>query len=61
MRRTALLIALLLAAASASAQTLCNPLDPLPGTVLRDAHAVPHVFAGNLDDRSFINGYVQAV
>jgi penicillin amidase len=59
--RTKLPVALflLLAAAPASAQ-LCNPLAPLPGTVLRDAAGVPHVFASNLDDLSFINGYVEA-
>lgn len=58
--RTTLLVALLLAAAPARAQTICNPLDPLPGTVLRDAYGVPHVFAANVDDLTFLNGYVQA-
>jgi acyl-homoserine lactone acylase PvdQ len=52
-------LCLLLGRAPAGAQ-LCNPLAPLPGTVLRDAAGVPHVFASNLDDLAFVNGYVEA-
>src|SRR5437879_4016612 len=48
------------ASAAAFGQTVCNPLAPLPATVLRDAHGVPHVFASNLDDLFFTNGYVEA-
>ncbi|TMA51897.1 MAG: penicillin acylase family protein, partial [Deltaproteobacteria bacterium] len=48
------------ASTPALAQTVCTPFDQLPGTVLRDAHGVPHIFAGSLDDLSFTNGYVEA-
>ena len=48
------------ASAPAWAQTVCTPFDQPPGTVLRDAHGVPHIFAGSLDDLSFTNGYVEA-
>ena len=54
-------LALLVAAsAPALAQTVCTPFDQPPGTVLRDAHGVPHIFASSLDDLSFTNGYVEA-
>ena len=45
---------------SVPAQQTCIPGSPLPATVLRDAHDVPHIFAMNLDDLNFTNGYVQA-
>src|SRR5437879_3082386 len=48
------------ASAAAFGQTVCNPLAPLPATVLRDAYGVPHIFASNIDDLSFTNGYVEA-
>ncbi|HJQ84214.1 MAG TPA: penicillin acylase family protein [Candidatus Binatia bacterium] len=57
----AIFAVVLAAAAPAGAQLACNPLPPpLPGTVLRDAYGVPHVFAGDLDDLTFVNGYVEA-
>jgi len=37
-----------------------HPGSPLPATVVRDAHDVPHIFAMNLDDLNYTNGYVQA-
>src|SRR5438552_3743317 len=48
------------AAGSAGAQTVCTPTDTPPATVLRDRYGVPHIFASNLDDLSFTNGYVEA-
>ncbi len=57
--RIGALTALLLAAAPAPAQ-VCVPGAPLPATVIRDAYGVPHVFATNLDDLNYTNGYVQA-
>src|SRR2546430_1462184 len=48
------------ASAPGVAQTVCTPFDQPPGTVLRDAHGVPHIFASNLDDLYFTNGYVEA-
>ena len=47
-------------AAPALAQTVCTPTDTPPATVLRDRYGVPHIFAGNIDDLSFTNGYVEA-
>ena len=61
MRQSIAALALVVtASAPAFGQTLCNPLAPLPATVLRDAHGVPHIFASNLDDLFFTNGYVEA-
>src|SRR5262245_8858557 len=61
MRQSIAVLALLvMAGVPAFGQTVCNPLAPLPATVLRDAHGVPHIFAANLDDLFFTNGYVQA-
>jgi len=61
MRQSIAALALVVtASAAAFGQTVCNPLAPLPATVLRDAHGVPHVFASNLDDLFFTNGYVEA-
>ena len=62
MRRLALglLTALLLVGGPAGAQTTCTPLDQPPGTVLRDAHGVPHIFANTMDDLLVTNGYVEA-
>src|SRR5206468_11661820 len=57
---TAGLALLVAASAPAVGQTICTPFDQPPGTVLRDAYAVPHIFAGSLDDLSFTNGYVEA-
>ena len=42
------------------AQTVCTPIDTPPATVLRDRYGVPHIFASNVDDLSFTNGYVEA-
>ncbi|TMA50327.1 MAG: penicillin acylase family protein, partial [Deltaproteobacteria bacterium] len=54
-------LALLVAvSAPVFAQTVCTPFDQPPATVLRDARGVPHVFASNLDDLYFTNGYVEA-
>ena len=47
-------------AAPVLAQTVCTPTDTPPATVLRDRYGVPHIFASNLDDLSFTNGYVEA-
>src|SRR3989449_10882967 len=58
-RLSVAILVLLIAGTRAPAQ-LCNPLAPLPATVLRDAHGVPHIFALNLDDLFFTNGYVEA-
>ena len=62
MRTTTWLASLTLVAAvaTARAQTVCTPLDTPPGTVLRDAHGVPHIFASSFDDLLFTNGYVEA-
>jgi len=59
-RLTAGLALLVAPSAPALAQTVCTPFDQPPGTVLRDAHGVPHIFASSLDDLSFTNGYVEA-
>jgi len=53
-------LALAATVTSAPAQQTCIPGSPLPATVLRDAHDVPHIFAMNLDDLNYTNGYVQA-
>jgi acyl-homoserine lactone acylase PvdQ len=55
---TTLLLSLI--AAMPAAAQLCNPLDPLPATVLRDAHGVPHIFALDEDALNLTNGYVEA-
>src|SRR5437867_9535375 len=38
----------------------CTPLDQPPGTVMRDARGVPHIFASSMDDLLVTNGYVEA-
>ena len=60
--RLAAVLALFMALAwtSVARAQLCNPLDPLPAAVERDAYGVPHLFATNVADLAFTNGYVQA-
>src|SRR4029077_2309811 len=55
-----LALGIALASAPAVAQTTCTPLDTPPGTILRDAHGVPHIFANSMDDLLVANGYVEA-
>src|SRR5206468_12563509 len=57
---TACLAVGIAAAAPVFAQTVCTPSDQPPGTILRDAHGVPHIFANSMDDLLFTNGYVEA-
>src|SRR5207253_4393182 len=53
-------LGLALAGTPVLAQTVCTPTDTPPATVLRDRYGVPHIFASNIDDLSFTNGYVEA-
>src|SRR5262249_31707129 len=55
-----LVLLLALAATGPRAQTVCTPIQTPPGTILRDARGVPHIFASSLDDLIFTNGYVEA-
>lgn len=62
MRTTIVATLLLVSAASAppAVAQLCNPLEPLPASVLHDAYGVPHIFALDEDALNFTNGYVEA-
>jgi acyl-homoserine lactone acylase PvdQ len=58
---SALVVALILFGLTRPARAqLCNPLAPLPATVMRDAYGVPHIFATDMDSLAYTNGYVQA-